>query len=55
MIVNIIKYFNNLIQNSAQNPSTKLLCNPNLCNYSPHTINGPCRFCYGNQGYNIKN
>ena len=45
----LAKYLHNMMQLSIQHPPAKLICNPDLCSYTPHIYNGPCRFCYGNK------
>ena len=55
MFGSIIRYFHDAIKFSAQNPPSKLICDPKLCNYTPYTLKGPCRFCYGNLILDTKN
>ena len=55
MIAYVTNYFKDLIMHNYEHPKPKIICNPNLCKYTPHIINGSCRFCYGTQLPNIKN
>lgn len=55
MLDSVIKYFKDSIQFSIKNPHPKLICDPKICTYTPHILNGPCRFCYGNLILDTKN